>query len=176
MGDTFQARQLRAQLQAEMAMRQHRMLWEREVTAAAAHMGMDLQTYVTLVSLQHRDITPEDYDVLQCLDANVKPKTLEQSSLDELIPAWIVPTENGASSQDGGDAGFHKAPRTDEEQCYICLESYSPGQLARTLPCGHFYHADCIDEWLTSNSHECPVDHRPVAPAAGEASAASRRC
>ena len=49
--------------QAEMALRHHRLLWDREASAAAERVGVDLRTYNTLLALQHRDITPEDYDV-----------------------------------------------------------------------------------------------------------------
>ena len=46
-------------------------------------MGVDTTTYVTLLSMQHRDITPEDYDVLQRLDENSQKKTLSQRALAE---------------------------------------------------------------------------------------------
>ena len=53
----------RATLQAELAERHNRLLWEREAQAHATELGMDLYTYNTLLSMQHRDITPEDYEV-----------------------------------------------------------------------------------------------------------------
>ena len=55
--------QLRAQLQTELAARH--LLFEREAAAGAERCGVDLGTYATLLELQHREITPEDYDVLQ---------------------------------------------------------------------------------------------------------------
>jgi len=192
---------LRAQLQAEVALRHHRLLWDREVSAAAERVGVDLRTYNTLLSLQHRDITPEDYDVLQCLDTNVKPKTLSQETVDEMLPSWVVPlpqrdpaTEYLQPGQLPGqvphlearDTQPHKEkePTSDtspseqrrtaqgtapgccapavaaDSRCYICLERFVGGQLARTLPCGHYFHVACIDPWLTNNSVVCPVDSR----------------
>lgn len=173
------ARHMRAQLQADFIMRQHRLLWDREVTMAADRMGVDLNTYNTLLSLQHRDITPEDYDVLQTLDSSLKPKTLPKNSLDEMLPSWEVPESADASQS----ADAEHAPKEDsipdnlcvdseqlapeftslaDQKCYICLDPFLGGQRARTLPCGHFFHADCIDEWLTKSSHVCPVDSRSV--------------
>ena len=56
-------------------------------------MGVDLHTYTLLLELQHRDITPEDYDTLQTLDSNTKRKTLSQIALDREFPAWVVPED-----------------------------------------------------------------------------------
>ena len=36
--------------------------------------------------------------------------------------------------------------------------------MARTLPCKHFYHQQCIDLWLTQSSNVCPQDSLPVLP------------
>ena len=79
----------------------------------AAQMGVDTGTYSRLMELQHRDITPDDYEVcapprprraappardaararpqvLRQLDATVKPKTLSLSALDEHAPVHRV--------------------------------------------------------------------------------------
>jgi len=50
----------------------------------------------------------------------------------------------------------------DDRRCSICLERFVCGQLARSLPCSHVFHAECIDEWLTSSSRACPEDGLPV--------------
>ena len=72
-----------------------RRLLEMEAAAAAERCGVDLNTYTTLLELQHRDITPEDYDTLQLLDSANKPKTLGQSLLDAKFPVWTVPEGGG---------------------------------------------------------------------------------
>ena len=72
-----------------------RRLLEMEAAAAAERCGVDLNTYTTLLELQHRDITPEDYDTLQLLDSANKPKTLSQSLLDAKFPVWTVPEGGG---------------------------------------------------------------------------------
>ena len=269
---------IRAHLQTEIAERHLRRLWDQEAAAAAARCGVDLHTYTTLLELQHRDITPEDYDVLQQLDTSTKPKTLTQGLLDARFPAWVVPesgplppteashasgklhasrnllddfgraAEEGALKADrvlarspphqsdgepeeaaGGkpthplperaphpgegeddkaarderavtaDAGsaeadaaaappaettpepaeagdeeeqaaaLSSAPSSaleggDEQRCSICLEKFVCGQMARSLPCSHFFHAHCIDAWLTQSSRACPEDGLPVLP------------
>ena len=81
--------------------RRHRaLLWER--AAAAEAMGLDLGTYETLAAMQHRDITPEDYDVLQRLDENSQKKTLSQRALAERMPVLRVEwaPDDGADDMD----------------------------------------------------------------------------
>ncbi|KXS16837.1 hypothetical protein M427DRAFT_68859 [Gonapodya prolifera JEL478] len=42
--------------------------------------------------------------------------------------------------------------------CPICLGSLrKPGAVLRCLPCGHQFHAECVDEWLTGWKAECPI-------------------
>ncbi|KAK3270618.1 hypothetical protein CYMTET_20989 [Cymbomonas tetramitiformis] len=42
-------------------------------------------------------------------------------------------------------------------QCYICLSEYEDGELVRTLPCKHEFHAPCIDKWLKDVHRVCPL-------------------
>ena len=56
------SRYIRARLQLELAEHHNRILWEREAHANASELGMDIHTYNMLLSMQHRDITPEDYE------------------------------------------------------------------------------------------------------------------
>lgn len=60
------------------------------------------------------------------------------------------------------------------ETCRVCLtgvlfhynkhllSEYDIGDLVKTLPCGHHFHANCINTWLTSSSVNCPIDGLPV--------------
>jgi hypothetical protein len=33
------------------------------------------------------------------------------------------------------------------------------------LPCGHEYHTPCIDRWLTTQQHQCPICKRDITQA-----------
>lgn len=42
-----------------------------------------------------------------------------------------------------------------DPQCSICYADYKYGEKARLLTCGHYYHTDCIMEWLKKQP-TCP--------------------
>ncbi|WBW74673.1 ubiquitin-protein ligase E3 [Schizosaccharomyces osmophilus] len=42
--------------------------------------------------------------------------------------------------------------------CLICLEPFECNVLCRRLKsCKHFYHKDCVDQWLTTGNNSCPL-------------------
>ena len=99
---------------------------------------------LTIVDLQHRDITPEDYELLLHLDEDVAPKTVSKDVLDGL---------ETASSDSLGLTG---------ESCSICMEQFKAEELLKKLLCGHSFHSPCVDRWLTFSSCACPLDGLPI--------------
>ncbi|KAF4855155.1 putative RING finger membrane protein [Colletotrichum siamense] len=52
-----------------------------------------------------------------------------------------------------------------QPQCHICLENYVDREsIIRELPCGHIFHPECIDEFLSLNSSLCPICKRNMLP------------
>lgn len=48
-----------------------------------------------------------------------------------------------------------------DNTCPICLGEYRPKETLRTIPqCNHYFHANCIDEWLRRNA-TCPLCRLP---------------
>jgi len=43
-----------------------------------------------------------------------------------------------------------------QNQCMVCLAEFVEGEEVRKLPCGHIFHAGCIDEWLRRCT-DCPI-------------------
>lgn len=50
------------------------------------------------------------------------------------------------------DGGAHKV-----DSCTICLSDFEMGESASKLPCGHFFHSDCVESWLTKSRNTCPL-------------------
>ncbi|CAI5458699.1 unnamed protein product [Closterium sp. Yama58-4] len=81
-----------------------------------------------------------------------------------------------AANSAANPAPDHVVVTLDEEnaclrECAVCLGDYDEGERIKLLPpCGHRFHADCIDLWLSSKS-TCPIcrkDLRPAPVTAGE--------
>ncbi|CAN6477052.1 unnamed protein product [Victoria cruziana] len=59
---------------------------------------------------------------------------------------------------------FKSISPKDESLCAVCLGEFEGGETAKLLPlCGHFFHADCIDEWLSSHT-SCPLCRASLVP------------
>ena len=97
-----------------------------------------------IADLQHRDINPEDYELLLMLDDSIAPKTVSTNFLTALRVV-IVDEANLLG-----------------ELCAICMDAYQTSDKAKQLPCNHFFHQNCIDNWLSNASPNCPLDGVPV--------------
>ncbi|KAK7385551.1 hypothetical protein VNO78_31274 [Psophocarpus tetragonolobus] len=58
--------------------------------------------------------------------------------------------------------GTEKTEETEELECVICLSIIEEGEIGRSLPkCGHAFHVECIDMWLSSHCN-CPICRAPI--------------
>lgn len=92
----------------------------------------------TLLDLQNRELTPEDYELLLLLDESVEKKKVSKDtfkSFDAAVLTEDLPVD-----------------------CPICMSPMSAGEKVTTLPCSHQYHTPCIEQWLTMSSPNCPLD------------------
>ncbi|KAB1225909.1 E3 ubiquitin-protein ligase SDIR1 [Morella rubra] len=64
---------------------------------------------------------------------------------------WLKETNQESIKMDGSIKGSE-----NELTCSICLEQVHRGELVRSLPCLHQFHANCIDPWLRQQG-TCPV-------------------
>ena len=50
-----------------------------------------------------------------------------------------------------------RLPKLSDGTCPICLSEYQPKETLRAIPdCNHYFHVECIDEWLRMNA-TCPL-------------------
>jgi len=74
-----------------------------------------------------------------------KPRTAIRSTVKKLkTRKW--------TKEEVGDLESDK-----EKTCVICYLDYEVDEVIKTLPCGHEYHADCVDRWLQKHNRTCPT-------------------
>ncbi|KAK4802846.1 hypothetical protein SAY86_001049 [Trapa natans] len=55
-------------------------------------------------------------------------------------------------------------PRPGDSTCSICLCEYQPKETLRAIPdCSHYFHVECVDEWLRLNP-TCPLCRKSPEP------------
>ncbi|XP_059660780.1 E3 ubiquitin-protein ligase SDIR1-like isoform X2 [Cornus florida] len=126
------------------------------------------------LALLDREFDDLDYETLRALDSDNASPTLSMS--EEEINALPVhkykvtdPKKEDSSLQQASSSSVSVEPKQDcknadlntiasedELTCSICLEQVNRGELVRSLPCLHQFHANCIDPWLRQQG-TCPV-------------------
>lgn len=90
------------------------------------------------------------------------PVTENESQIEiELQP--IQPSSDNQQQQEQA----RESPVTDyysSENCVICLCDFEDGETLTVLPCGHGYHKECIEPWLTQKSALCPICKTSILP------------
>ncbi|KAK8671766.1 hypothetical protein V6N13_038351 [Hibiscus sabdariffa] len=129
--------------------------------ATRGHLqGLRLQ-----LALIDQELDDLDYETLRALDSDNVPSAASMS--EEEINALPVhkynpsapqsnasPMQQASSSnsrqkrQDSTNPISIKKGSENELTCSVCLEQVSVGDLIRSLPCLHQFHANCIDPWL----------------------------
>ena len=101
-----------------------------------------------LLDLQHREMTPEDYDMLLRLDEKIAPKTTAADKLASLRTVTVSDGSNGPTER----------VRWVDSSCAVCMEPFEKDQTVKFLPCEHFFHLNCIEMWLNNSGNTCPLD------------------
>eukprot|EP00164_Ancoracysta_twista_P003639 GFYU01004877.1.p1 GENE.GFYU01004877.1~~GFYU01004877.1.p1 ORF type:complete len:196 (+),score=11.64 GFYU01004877.1:241-828(+) len=78
-----------------------------------------------------------DYEYLLSLDDDVKRRGVSSSVMRRLP---VAPPQSSESRQ----------------TCHVCKDKIGTLGLIMKLPCGHFYHEDCVKQWFNEN-RTCPV-------------------
>eukprot|EP00327_Prymnesium_parvum_P019213 CAMPEP_0113276766 /NCGR_PEP_ID=MMETSP0008_2-20120614/25670_1 /TAXON_ID=97485 /ORGANISM="Prymnesium parvum" /LENGTH=271 /DNA_ID=CAMNT_0000126593 /DNA_START=133 /DNA_END=945 /DNA_ORIENTATION=- /assembly_acc=CAM_ASM_000153 len=66
------------------------------------------------------------------------------------------------------------------EECSLCLQPFTAGEHVTTLPCGHYYHSECISKWFAAKKYSprfCPLCKRsPVETCSVESALGAPAC
>lgn len=98
------------------------------------------------------------------LDA-VAPETQFPEKLDsspDHDASGAAPDDSDAEENENTDVYIsQRMDSSHDVVCPVCLEDMRSNLNVRKLPCGHFFHSACIQEW-TSKANRCPVCTLPV--------------
>ncbi|KAF5206298.1 E3 ubiquitin-protein ligase sdir1 [Thalictrum thalictroides] len=126
------------------------------------------------LALLDREFDDLDYETLRALDSdNASSATSMSEEEINALPVHkykvIGPQSDGLSRQASSSSSLveqknqdftrvdgNMKPSEDELTCSVCLEQVNVGEVIRSLPCLHQFHAICIDPWLRQQG-TCPV-------------------
>lgn len=77
-------------------------------------------------------------------------------------PPQVAATEAGReqATKTVRFAAFKELLATDDvDECCICLCSYTEEDVLDCLPCGHYFHRDCLTDWKQTT---CPICRQPI--------------
>merc|ERR1719414_2142179 len=105
-------------------------------------------------------------DMLLDLSINVIHRFVDGLENSDVASARSTQDFGRRSQRQNRAAAFQELPRTEiakcnaarpcDLQCSICLEAWSPSDVAPCIPCGHLFHEACAEEWCKRSS-QCPV-------------------
>jgi hypothetical protein len=121
--------------------------------ASLFRVRLSLDSALTLVTRKHQRTNSSAAATAAAAAAAAGGNSLALAA--ELSPAAAAAAAAGAVS--AAPAGQEEA-----ETCAICFCEYEGFDSVKTLPkCGHLYHTECIDTWL-SRGTTCPLCKRAV--------------
>ncbi|KAI3875857.1 hypothetical protein MKX03_023780 [Papaver bracteatum] len=126
------------------------------------------------LALLDREFDDLDYETLRALDSDNGSSA--QSLSEEEINALPVhkykaagPQSETSTVQQASSSAIPEQKKPDAAKpdevlksmedgltCSVCLEQVDVGEIVRSLPCLHQFHANCIDPWLRQQG-TCPV-------------------
>ncbi|RFU25745.1 hypothetical protein B7463_g10591, partial [Scytalidium lignicola] len=110
-------------------------------------------------------------DSASAVESNLNIRPSSPGSMEDKITSaralsqqsWPQTATDGAKSSDPILA--HRFLPYSQPTCPICLDEFQSGSTPiRELPCGHIYHPECIDSFLSNNSSLCPMCKKTVLP------------
>jgi len=81
-------------------------------------------------------------------------------TLGELLASQGIVLVDGSDDRPGMSRDARNELRvrtvTEEDLCVVCQEAMPAGSKAKSMPCGHLFHDDCLLSWV-KKSNSCPT-------------------
>jgi len=127
-----------------------------DLTTTRPQQGQSLQSILNSLfgGLNMNNFNPNDY-------------AWGDGGLDNIITQLMQQVEGGAPPaaaelvEQLESQPFSEELRKSSTQCSICMTDYNIGDEIIQLSCDHFFHTDCIKNWL-SHHNTCPVCRMPL--------------
>ena len=97
-------------------------------------------------------------ELLQLFQNNLE-NIIDRDYISQQIDEAIEKNEKKKLNQDQIDKFIcekYGNKKRNENVCSICYNKYEEKDLIRILKCNHFFHKECVDDWLLNYNSNCP--------------------
>lgn len=116
---------------------------------------------LTTPSLFTDSPTYEDMLLLSALLGPAKPPVASEADVAAAPGVYVIRGSPGNLVAEALD-GLDNIEISHDARCLVCLCDFEPDEETRKLvKCGHLFHRECIDQWLTTGRNSCPLCRGP---------------
>jgi hypothetical protein len=107
------------------------------------------------------------YDIVAVADAptpEAEGVSGDAAKTAELVAIATTPTVDASKADSTETVPPDSAPLPERiylepgQRCLVCISEFEAAEVGRKLAkCNHFFHQECIDQWLTTGRNSCPL-------------------
>lgn len=123
------------------------------IGTSSSNNDIELKELTTVSHVDHDDETDLGDGI-----SNSPTNTTTTNEKDHIIESHTDSKDN--EEEEEADIIDQRSLHFDSGSCAICLELIEDDDIVRGLICGHVFHAECLDPWLTKRRACCPMCKR----------------
>jgi len=126
---------------------------------------MPLFVYTCKEDETAREATALSHDKPASSQEIERTESSQASNSRSANPSEAAPGLSDKEELRASSIAAHEYVQHSQPTCPICLEDFESGLTTiRELPCGHIFHPECIDSFLSNNSSLCPMCKKTTLP------------